>query len=135
VAVSQRLDLSDVRASWARAREILAKGESSSPGLPLAPPAPHKRAPRPRRAFYDPVEQASHPSAPEAVQPITLGDLKQLDQQTSYDKTPQRSTRVRTTQKVSSGSARIRQASLRVRKLAGANPARDMPYSFVIQRP
>jgi len=94
----------DVRAAWNHGRELLLKGAASSPGLPLAPSAPHKRAPRPRRAFFDPLEQVSHPSAPEVVQPITLGDLQDLKQQSSVELVPQRSTRVKSTIRPGGGS-------------------------------
>lgn len=99
-----RLTPSNVRAAWEAGREILAKGQTSSPGLPVAPHAPHIRAPRPKRAFFDPVEQASHPAAPETVQPITLGDLKQLQQASAVPSIPQRATGAKSAPKVSSGN-------------------------------
>jgi hypothetical protein len=79
------------------------------------------------------VEGASHPSAPEPVQPISLGDLKELAQHTSYDKTQQRSTRVKSAMKVSSGSARIRQASQRLARLQGTRVGNNVSYSYNLQ--
>jgi hypothetical protein len=97
------LTIQEVWDAWDAGRERLLKGETSSPGLPVAPRAPHFRAPRPKRAFFDPVEQASHPGTPEIVQPMTLGDLKQLEQNAPVEKIPQRATGVKSAPRPASG--------------------------------
>lgn len=147
----------DVRAAWEHGREILLKGQTSSPGLPVAPAAPHKRAPRPKKPFFDPVEQASHPGSPEAVQPITLGDLKQLEQASAVEKIPQRAIGVRSAPKVGGNShakittsdeareaasvkatqstrnataVRLQQVGKRLARLRGTRPVQNAPQHF-----
>lgn len=105
----------DVLAAWGADREELLKGQAKSPGLPVAPPAPHKRAPNrlpkdPRR-FFDPAEGVSHSATPETVQPITLGDLKQLAQNAPVESIPQRATGVKS--EIKAGSESSNRASLR----------------------
>lgn len=147
----------DILNAWERARGKLLKGEVSSPGLPVAPHAPHFRAPRPKRAFFDPVEQASHPGTPETVQPLTLGDLQQLEQNSAVQKMPQRSTRVKSAPRASSGSrqklttsddarqaaqlketmashkytGRLQQLGKRVARLQNRRPVQNAPAHFM----
>jgi hypothetical protein len=117
--VKKSLTIEDIRSAWAAGRELLLKGEVSSPGYPAPPPAPHKRAPNrlktdPRR-FFDPVAQESRPAAPESVQPITQGDLLELQRNSAVEKMPQRSTGVKSTLKVGAGlraSASLRDDAL-----------------------
>lgn len=121
----------DVLEAWSNGQASLRKGSVSSPGLPVAPRPRNKRAPRPANAFWDPVEQANHPSAPESVQPITLGDLQRMEQQSSYDKVQQRSTRVKSAVKSPVASVRLHQISQKIARLEMKRPVHNLPSHFM----
>lgn len=161
------LTKAEVLAAWSAGREVLLKGQTSSPGLPVAPnrlpmdPPRHTRAPKrlakDPRAFFDPMEQASHPGTPESVQPITLGDLIQLKQASAVELMPQRSTGVKTTIKTGGDSrvatklsdearrdaaleagrstrnataVRLQQVGKRLARLRGTRPVHNAPQNF-----
>lgn len=91
------LTFADVQYAWAQGQQRLAKGQAASPGLPVAPKAPHQRAPRPHADELPglPAEAQNPHGAVYMFKPHRLGDLARLHLQDAVPSTPQRSARTR----------------------------------------